>query len=371
MPNPERPSRPIRVGKKHSQWSPEDMQRALKACREDKVTPSEAARTFNVPRKTLTDRLHGKVSDDCKTAGRKRALTPGQERDLCNYIGYMAGRGFPLTINQILMLAWCIDKTSGRKVFGSSGPCEGWWKSFRDKYPDATKLRRPDRMDRGRALYSTVDIIRDYFQLLKEHLDKGGYLERPQDIYNCDESIVDLNKCTQRVVVPKRMKHAHSRDVASSEHISIHCCVSAAGHAIPPFIIFKNSFPGGNYAKDGPDGCLYGKQESGFMDCDLFFSWFQQLFLPHARPTAERPVLLLLDGHISHCSPQVIELARKNNVTLFALAPHTTHICQPLDVAVYKSFKSNLGKMVNLGKAIKGNFWIAKKNVARIIKKNI
>lgn len=74
----------------------------LKAFREDRVTPSEAARTFHVLRKTLTDRLHGKVSEDCKTAGRKWALTPGQERDLCNYI---AGRGFPLTINQIFLLS--------------------------------------------------------------------------------------------------------------------------------------------------------------------------------------------------------------------------------------------------------------------------
>ena len=78
MPNT---SRPIRVGKKHSQWRPEDMQRTLQACREDGITPPEAARTFNVPRKTLTDRLQGKVDEGCKTAGRKRALTPTQEQD--------------------------------------------------------------------------------------------------------------------------------------------------------------------------------------------------------------------------------------------------------------------------------------------------
>lgn len=94
------------------------------------------------------------------------------------------------------------------------------------------------------------------------------------------------------------MKHAHTRDVPSSEHISIHYCVSAAGHTIPSSIILK-FFPGGNYTKDGPDGCLYGKQESGLMDCDLFFTWFQQLFLSHACPTAEQPVMLLSDGHIS------------------------------------------------------------------------
>ncbi|KAK4324211.1 hypothetical protein Pmani_005213 [Petrolisthes manimaculis] len=257
-------ARPSRVGIKHSQWTREDMQRAIEACKTGMMTPSQAAKEHNVPRKTLTDRLQRK--------------------------------------------------------------------------------------------------------LLKQQLTEGDYMARPQDIYNCDESIVDLNKCTQRVVVPKRMRHAHSREVASSEHISIHCCVSASGHAMPTFIIFKQSFPGGNYSRDGPDGCLYGKQDSGFMDSELFLQWFEQLFIVHSRPSPDRPVLVLLDGHISHCSPQLIESAIRHNVTLFALAPHTTHICKPLDVAVYKTFKSHLGKLVNLGKAIKGNFWVPKKNIPTMLK---
>ena len=105
------------------------------------------------------------------------------------------------------------------------------------------------------------------------------------------------------------------------------------------------------------------------MDSKLFLKWFQRIFVPHARPTAENSVLLLLDGHASHCSPALIESARESNVILLALAPHTTHICQPLDVAVYKSFKSHLGKLVKLGQALRGDLWIPKKSVARTIKK--
>ena len=118
----------------------------------------------------------------------------------------------------------------------------------------------------------------------------------------------------------------------------MHCCVSASGGTISPYVIFKGAFPGGNYTA-GPDGALYGHQESGFMDSELFLKWFTKLFLPHARPTPERSVLLLVDGHSSHCSAEIIKAARANNVVLMALAPHTTHLCQPLDVAVYKSFK--------------------------------
>ena len=45
-----------------------------------------------------------------------------------------------------------------------------------------------------------------------------------------------------------------------------------------------------------------------------------------------RPVLLIQDGHASHMSIGLIELARANDVHLLCLPAHTTHILQPLDV---------------------------------------
>ena len=47
-------------------------------------------------------------------------------------------------------------------------------------------------------------------------------------------------------------------------------------------------------------------------------------------------------GHI--CSVDVIEQARANDIHLLCLPAHTTHILQPLDVSVFKSFKSNFSK---------------------------
>lgn len=56
------------------------------------------------------------------------------------------------------------------------------------------------------------------------------------------------------------------------------------------------------------------------------------------------PVLLIQDGHSSHISIQLIEMARENNVCLLCLPAHTSHILQPLDVGVFKSLKSNFNK---------------------------
>ena len=55
-----------------------------------------------------------------------------------------------------------------------------------------------------------------------------------------------------------------------------------------------------------------------------------------------KPVsLILFDGHKSHISLTLSEWAKQNNVILFVLPPHTSHLTQPLDVGLFGPFKSN------------------------------
>jgi len=46
-------------------------------------------------------------------------------------------------------------------------------------------------------------------------------------------------------------------------------------------------------------------------------------------------MLLIFDGHGSHVTDWIIELAVGNNVDLFLLLAHTMHMCQPLDISVF------------------------------------
>ena len=45
-----------------------------------------------------------------------------------------------------------------------------------------------------------------------------------------------------------------------------------------------------------------------------------------------------------HISIEVIEFARENGIYILCLPAHTSHILQPLDVGVFKSFKSHFSK---------------------------
>lgn len=68
--------------------------------------------------------------------------------------------------------------------------------------------------------------------------------------------------------------------------------------------------------------------------------WFQKSFILQA--TAHnlygKPILLIYDGHGSHETHPMHQLAVNNNIILLSLSPHTTHKLQPLDVRVFGPF---------------------------------
>ncbi|RUS83590.1 hypothetical protein EGW08_008644 [Elysia chlorotica] len=64
------------------------------------------------------------------------------------------------------------------------------------------------------------------------------------------------------------------------------------------------------------------------------------VIIKYSKPSAESPVLLLLDNHVSHLYIPAIDLCKENHITLLSLPPHTSHKMQPLDRVVYGPLKT-------------------------------
>jgi len=60
--------------------------------------------------------------------------------------------------------------------------------------------------------------------------------DRPHLVFNCDETgFGDKQKSRKEKVYAQRgQKHVYLQTVVTREHISVHCCASAAGVSIPP-----------------------------------------------------------------------------------------------------------------------------------------
>ena len=83
------------------------------------------------------------------------------------------------------------------------------------------------------------------------------------------------------------------------------------------------------------------------MDRELFYGFISKLFIPHTNQIPG-PKLLIMDGHGSHLNIDIINLCRENNIHLYCLPPHTTHIFQPLDVAIFRPVKAHFNKITQL-----------------------
>ena len=56
--------------------------------------------------------------------------------------------------------------------------------------------------------------------------------------------------------------------------------------------------------------------------------------------SAENRHLLVLDGHNSHVTLEVVTLAMNSGLDIISLPSHTSHALQPLDVSCFKPFKT-------------------------------
>ena len=122
---------------------------------------------------------------------------------------------------------------------------------------------------------------------------------------------------------------------------TIFTCVSASGFVLPPMIFPHKQSPPPNFREGAVAQTLFCSSRNGWINDDLFLQWFK-FFLASILPT--RLVLLIMDGHRTHMSIELIELAQSSGVHLLCLPSHTTHILQPLDVGIFKSFKSYFSK---------------------------
>ncbi|KAG8236980.1 hypothetical protein J437_LFUL016891 [Ladona fulva] len=89
-------------------------------------------------------------------------------------------------------------------------------------------------------------------------------------------------------------------------------CMSASGNFMPPMFVFPRKRENPLLMDDALPGSFAYYDESGWIDKESFVVWFKK-FIEFSNPSANKPVLLILDGHESHTK--------------------STHRLQPLDAS--------------------------------------
>ena len=80
---------------------------------------------------------------------------------------------------------------------------------------------------------------------------------------------------------------------------------------------------------------------NGWTDSELGYEWLVKDFDAQTKDKAGgRTRVVLMDGHSSHYSLDLLEYARKNNIVILGYPPHCTHVLQGLHVVCFAKMKT-------------------------------
>ncbi|KAH9636306.1 hypothetical protein HF086_003273 [Spodoptera exigua] len=144
--------------------------------------------------------------------------------------------------------------------------------------------------------------------------------------------------------------------------------MSAAGGYVPPIFILPRKRMTPALEKDGPTGAIYKCLDNGWINEELFLQWLKH-FIQYAKPSAEEPILLILDNHASHISLAIFEYCKENYVHMLSLPPHTSHRMQPLDVSFFGPSKAAYRRECDLYMKSQLSQRITPYDIASLVKK--
>ena len=343
--------------KKTGNWTDAALKAAIDAVTDQGMKVRCTARTFGIPSTSLRDHLFGKVVG--RKRGTKTTLSQEEEEKLIEYCFKMQDLGHPLTSGQLRLKVAQATQTRDTPWSATGVPGKSWLRSFKARHPDlVSKKSQPLELNRARGLCPTTAITL-YSNLANLY---NTFKYPPAHIWNCDEFGVQASRSGGATVLAKLgSKNVHAIEPNSREHLSVLSCINAAEGKIPNFYILQGKYFLQDYVRKCEPNAVMAMQPNAWMTKWLFESWISH-FIGTLKATTgideSKRHLLILDGHTSHMTLEVVQVAMNSGLDIVSLPSHTSHALQPLDVSCFKPFKTAFRKirdnwsLLNKGKKV-------------------
>lgn len=326
-----------------AKWTEEEMESAINDIVNNVKKLREAARAYNIPVMTLSDRV--KSRDFKKPAlGHKTVFTIIQESEIAEQVLLLAKAFYGISSVELRRLVYEYAETNGiPHPFNKSTKLAGqdWLHGFL-KRNSRISVRKPEATSLSRITAFNKQEVDLFFSNLVIEMDKHQF--PASKIYNFDETGISTVQKPGKILGPKGTKQVGSATSwERGKNITVGCAMSAAGEYVPPMFIFPRQRMSSNLAKGGPPNSIYHCSHNGWINEDLFVTWLRH-FISHVKPTKEQPVLLIMDNHKTHTTLAAYNLCKENGIHVVTLPPHSSHRLQPLDITFFSSLKAGFNK---------------------------
>ncbi|KAJ5256556.1 hypothetical protein N7478_012660 [Penicillium angulare] len=302
-----------------------------------------AARTFDVPRSTLRNRLTG-LKARSETRPNSHKLTKFEEESLQKWIISLDDRGAaprPSTVREAANLLLAARGTTPPLIVG-----EKWVYNYVKRHHELSP-RFLRRYNHERAKTEDPKIIQEWFNLVQKTILENGI--ESDDIYNFDETGFAMGLITTAKVTT-RSEYYDRRSLlqpANREWVTAIECTGASGWALPPVIIFKGEIFMKGWGDGLPRDWRFEVSPNGWTSDEIGLRWLEKMFIPLTfSRTKGKFRLLILDGHGSHLTPKFDELCSQNDIIPICIPAHLSHLLQPLDVGCSAVLNRSYGQFV-------------------------
>jgi len=191
-------------------------------------------------------------------------LSYEQEQKLVDYACNRAAIGIGFGRRQFIKYAGSLA-VKHKMHFKRGCPSNRWWRSMKKRHESLT-LRKPEGTAAVRHQFMDAVKVSKYFEAVTTIMDNCSLQCKPQNIWNMDETGVQLDYTPGKVVAGKGAKYLHSRTSGNRETITLICAVNAAGKSLPPHVIVKGQTRSLNslQTEDAPDGTTWSCSDSGW-----------------------------------------------------------------------------------------------------------
>ncbi|GBE85902.1 DDE-domain-containing protein [Sparassis crispa] len=313
---------------RQEQAKPEGSRRGARKIAEDLGIPNQW--------RTIINRANGGRSVQ-EAHEEQQKLTPAEEAVLVDFLLQSAERGFPQYIFDIESCANIIRAVRLGPECEKVG--DDWADRFLNRHHDVLQTHWSKPLDTQRAQAMNPEAKKKWFELVEKFVVQQGI--RPEDLYAMDETgCPPSDQGTSCMVGARGSKTQHKQGGSNRENVTALVTICADGTTLHPTIVFKGKNFMTKWADNNVSGASFAHSPNGWTDGELGLQWMIKDFDAHTKEKAGgRTRVLLMDGHSSHYTLELLKYARANNICILGYPPHCTHALQGLDVVCFAKLK--------------------------------